>query len=221
MAAALVFASACGEVDVPATLTMDPAEDNRLEIELPEEAGGGVAVVEIVGNIESTVTVDTDKLITPQGVYATVSVDDLLIAGTPVEVIGVSTGTLCTSDVPDDPGGGVAFLRPVFHKEADFELIIPTETSATNPELEALLPPLPLELELSTTTRLGLQDLADLVLEGEGLRIHEVVTTTIPEDYPILGGSDVTLDATLISTQEPTEDPLLDECEEFLAEPEQ
>jgi hypothetical protein len=213
---AVLFAAllpTCGQIDIPVTLTLDPEAHNVLHLELPEALGGGVVTVELVGNIETVVSLDTDRLLTRRGVFATVLVEDLLIAGTPLELFGLDTGNLCVALAEDEPAGGVAFLRPLLRREAEFQLTIPTETTVSNPAVAALLPPLPLVLELDARTRMGLTDLLNLAFKGEGLRLREVVTTTVPEDYPILGGSVATLDVTLVSTRTPTADPMLDACE--------
>jgi hypothetical protein len=207
-----LFLPTCGPIELPVTLTLDPAADNHLEIALPENLGGGTATVALVGNIETVVSLDSDELVTRRGVFATVLVEDLLIAGTPLELFGLDTGTLCVALDGSEPSGGVAFLRPLLRKEADFQLTIPTETHVTNPDVAALLPPLPLVLELDARARLGLLDLLNLALKGEGLRLREVVQATIPEDYPLLGGSEATLDVTLVSTRTPSTDPMLDGC---------
>lgn len=212
---------ACGQIDIPATLALDPSTDNTLTLELPAELGGGTATTRLVGNVETTVSINTDHLLTPQGVYAMIQIDDVQIAGESLQLLGIDTGTLCTALDPTQEAGGVAYLRPLLLKQADFQLTIPTETRVTNEAVANILPPIPFTLEVDASTRLGLQDLIDLVLKGTGLSIHQVIETTVPDDYPLLGGAPVTLDATLSSTATPVEDPLLDDCAAAFPPPQQ
>jgi hypothetical protein len=204
--------SACGKVNLPTLLVMDPAATNTLTIKLPATFGGGTVQSNLVGNVNTTVTVDTNKLLMPLGAPATVKVNSFATAGSSVKLGSIASGTLCTSIPTGQEAGGIAYLRPLIYRNATFKLTIPTETKSVDPNVQKLIPPIPLTLNIDATVKLDLSGLINLAFTGNGLSIHQVLNLTIPSTIPLLGGSVVILDTTLKSTKTPVTDPKLDEC---------
>ncbi len=209
--------SACGKINLPTLLVLDPAASNTMSITLPTSLGSGTVVSNLVGNVETTVTLDTSKLIAPQGIAATVTVNSFATAGSAIMLGSISSGTLCTSIATGATAGGVAYLRPLIFKDATFELTIPTDTTSASAIVNKLIPPIPLTLNLDAKVSLDLMGLINLALEGTGLNMHQVLNLTIPSTIPLLGGSAVVLDTTLKSTKTAVTDPMLDACAAALA----
>ncbi len=209
--------SACGKINLPTLLVLDPSADNKLTIQLPASFGGGSVSSKLVGNVKTTVTIDTNKLISPQGVPATVTVNSFATAGSSINLGSIPSGTLCTYIPAGQSAGGVAYLRPLIFKDATFSLTIPTETKSVDPIVQNLIPPIPLLLKIDAKTTIDLLGLITLMFQGTGLNLHQVVNMTIPADIPLLGGSTVTLDAVLASTKTAVTDPMLDACAAVLA----
>jgi len=209
---------ACGQIEVPVELNLDPSGPNELVLEDP---AGNVAVSQLSGGVATTIILDTDRLLSFRGVFATLRVDDIRIAGSELLLLGfVPTGTLCLAPDPDVSSGGFAFLRPIFKKEADIQLTLAALAFATNPALADLAPPLPFGATIETQVPLSLSDLLALATGQErGLTLTETIMDTVPEDVPFVGGSDITATVTLSSSDSPAEGPLLDECDAFFAMP--
>jgi len=213
---ALTVLPACGQIEVPVNLNLDPSGPNSLEL---TEPGGAVRTSNLVGGVEATIILDTDKLLTWRGVFATLQVDDVRIAGSEF-LIGdfVPTGTICLTPDPDLASGGFAYLRPLFKKEADIQLTLETLAFVTNPNLSGLAPPLPFGATIETQVPLSLSDLLDLASGGGGsLTITESFSDTLDPSVPLLGGSDIMATVTLSNSDQPAMDPLLDECDDFFA----
>lgn len=213
---ALTVLPACGQIEVPVNLNLDPAGPNALEL---EEPSGEVRTSQLVGGVAATIILDTDKLLTWRGVFATLQVDEVRIAGSSFPVLGaIPSGTICLTQDPELGSGGFAFLRPLFKKEADIQLTLATLAFVTNPDLAALAPPLPFGADIDTQVPLSLSDLLDLASgEGGGLSITESFSDTLPPDVPLLGGSNIMATVTLANSDQPATDPLLDECDDFFA----
>ena len=223
----LVLASAlftlnagCGQIHIPISFAL--SGDNSITIEDPFfPPGKNVFTTILVGGADSTITIDLNpvQLFKPQGLAALISLDKVRIAGTDINLFGLHTGTLCIYDDVDNPGGGIAYLRPL-HSEADFDIAFNTLISLTNPQVLALFPdPLPFQAEINTTTTVTLADLFGLLAgnTGSGLELSQQIETTLPDDIPFFGGSTVTANLTLATADAIPSDPMLDECEAFLA----
>lgn len=214
---ALTVLPACGQIEVPVHLNLDPTASNTLE--LIDPFNGSVLQSQLVGGTATTIILDTDKLLTWQGVFATLRVDDVRLAGTSFAIGGgLNTGTICMTQDPDQPSGGFAYLRPLFKKEADVQLTLATLAFVTDPFLSLVAPPLPFGATIDTQIPLTLSDLLALMAGQErSLTITETITDTLPDDILLLGGSDITVTVTLTNESAPAADPLLDECDAFFA----
>lgn len=208
--------SACSKINLPTLLVMDPATSNTLTITLPTSMGGGKVTSNLVGNVNTTVTIDTNKLISAQGTPATVVVNSFSVAGSELNLGGLKTGTLCTYIPAGEEAGGIAYLEPLITRSATFTLTIPTETKAVDPNVQALIPPIALLITVDAKAKIDLMGLINLVFKGTGLSIHQVSNLTIPTGIPLLAGSAVVMDAVLTSTKTPVTDAKLDECTAML-----
>lgn len=211
---ALTLLPACGEIEVPVNINLDPEGENRLELITPN---GEVFESQLVGGTEATLVLDSDRLLSRDGVVATIRIDDVRIAGSSFLLAGVvPTGTLCLEQDPMMESGGFAFLRPLIKKEADFQLTLATLAHVTNPDIQT--DPLPFAGSVESTVPLDLGDLLALASQEPGaLTITETITDTLPEDALLVGGSEVNVTVTLTNAEGPAEDPLLDECDDFFA----
>lgn len=223
LAALLTLNTACGQIDLPLTLALQG--ENDISIQIPAfPPGRDTFSSTLLGGAAATVSIELNPfhLFSPNGLVALLAIDKVRIAGTDINIAGLHTGTLCIYDDVANPGGGVAYLRPL-RQEADFQLSFNTLISVTDPFILSLFPdPLPFEAELDTTVPVTLADLVGLLLGGGaggggGLELSQQVTTTLPEDLPILGGGTVVANLTLATVEEFPTDPMLDECEAFLA----
>jgi hypothetical protein len=221
LAAALFTVNAgCGQIDLPISFAL--VGDNSITLEVPFfPPGQNVFETALVGGADATVSLDLNPfvLLTPNGLAAFISLDLVRIAGTEINLFGLRTGTICVYDDLENPGGGLAYLRPI-HQEADFDIAFNTLISLTSAQLQALFPePLPFQAAISTTTTVTLSDLFGLLTggSGSGLELSQEIQTTLPDDIPFFAGSLVTADLTLATADAIPSDPLIDDCEEFLA----
>jgi hypothetical protein len=95
--------------------------------------------------------------------------------------------------------------------------------TVTSPILAGFLPDgLPFPAEIDATIPITLSDVFDLFLgliggsggSGglTGLELTQELTTTLPDDVPLLGGSDISATLTLVSVDAIPADPLLADC---------
>jgi hypothetical protein len=211
----------CGQAEIPVTFAL--VGDNTISLEIPAfPPPDNVFGSSLVGGAEARVFVDFNlkKLLTPNGIFATLVVDRVLMAAEPIDLRGLDTGVVCIYDDAASPGGGFALLRPL-RKRADFHLTLNTLISPTSPFLQNLFPePLPFAAQIDETIPLSLSDLLGLIAGGGGgLALSQQIQTTLPDDIPLLAGSIITADVTLAAADAFPVDPLLDACEDFLAGP--
>lgn len=214
----------CGQIEVPLNLAL--AEGSTIELEIPFFAPPfDHAETTLVGGVETTAVVDLDpwNLIDPDGIAAAIEIDDLVIAGEPILLAGaLNTGTICVLPDPDLDSGGLALIQP-FRHQMDVQMTLNTIISVTDPFLAGFLGPgLPFPAEVDATIPITLSDLFDLFLgllfggDGglTGLELTQELSATIPDDVPILAGSQVTATLTLVSVDAIPADPLLADCVE-------
>jgi hypothetical protein len=221
LAAALFTVNAgCGQIELPVSFALQG--DNTITLEVPFfPPGQNIFESTLIGGADATISIDLNPfiLLTKDGLAAFISLDLVRIAGTDINLFGLHTGTVCIYDDPDNPGGGIAHLRPL-HQEADFDIAFNTLISPTNPQLLALFAdPLPFQAEVSTTTTVTLTDLFGLLIgsSGSGIELSQQLVTTLPEDIPFFANSIVTADLTLATAEAIPSDPMLDFCEDFIA----
>jgi hypothetical protein len=216
----ILTGSGCGQLEFPVTLAL--VGENTITMEVPFfPPGQNVFGTVVVGGAESRIQVNLLSpldLVQPEGIAATVLVDRVLIAGEDIDIFGLHTGTICTYDDVANPGGGFAFLRPI-QEEGEFHITMNTLISLTDPQLGAFLPePLPFPAQLDDTTRVTLVDMLNMATgQPADIEISQVIEAVLPEDVPLLSGALITADVTLRTVEEFPADPLLDECEAFLA----
>lgn len=210
----------CGQIQLPVTFALKG--ENTISLEIPFfPPGRNVFTSELVGGADATVSVDLNPfhLFTPNGLAAMITIDQVRIAGTAIDLLGLNTGTICIYDDVENPGGGIAYLRPL-RREGDFNLAFNTLIAVTDPFILGLFPdPLPFAAEVSATVPITLSDLFGLLAGSStgGIELSQELTSTLPEEVPILGGSLVTADLTLATVEDFPVDPLLDDCEAFLS----
>jgi hypothetical protein len=210
----------CGQIEFPATLAL--VGENTITMEIPFfPPGQNVFGTNVVGGAESRIQVDLTnplQMFQPEGLAATVLVDRVLIAGGDIDIFGLHTGTVCTYDDPNNPGSGLAFLRPI-QQEGEFHITMNTLISVTGPQLSGFLPePLPFAAQIDDTTRVTLVDMLNLALgKPADIEISQVIVSVLPDDIPLLAGSIITADVTLKTVDQFPVDPLIDDCEAFLA----
>lgn len=212
----------CGDIEVPVDLAL--VGDNTISIQPPDLPDP--LETTLAGGVETTIAVDVGlfSLLNPNGIMAGISVDDILIAGESIAVLGgvVNTGTLCIEQNLDNPGGGVAHLRLLQH-EADFMLALNTTIRGTDPGFLAFLdlagvdPLIPFDTVVDTTVPISFADLFGLILGGGGgggggLELSQDISTTLPPEIPLFGGAEVNASLTLATVEEIPVDPLLADC---------
>ena len=217
------FSIGCGKIEVPLNLAL--AEGSTIGLDIPAFSPPyDHAETTLVGGVETTAIVDLDpwNLISPSGIAATIRIDDLVIAGEPILLAGaLNTGTICTLLDPDNPSGGLALIQ-LFRHQMDVQMTLNTIVSVTDPFLSNFLPGgLPFPANVDATIPITLSDLFNLFLgllfpsSGgglTGLQLTQELTATIPDDVPILAGSEITATLTLVSVDAIPADPLLADC---------
>ena len=150
-----------------------------------------------------------------------VTVDDLLIAAPPFNVLGIpalNTGTVCV--VPQDGGAaGGTFHANIYGGTADFDVTVDTIALIENPILAALLPGggFPFPFQLQNTVPFGLSDMLGFLTGSGSFAISQDIDMDIqididgPGPYPPvpahIGGSIDMASADAFPTS-----PLLDDC---------
>jgi hypothetical protein len=207
----------CGKITLPVDFVL-VGDSNTISLTVPF-LGNRTFSSSLVGGAESTVQVDLDlfSLLSPTGIAATIQIDSVQIAGTAINLLGLNTGTICIYQDPANPSGGMALFR-VLKNQADFTLTLNTLISVTDPQILALFPdPLPFSADIDQTIPVTLSDLLGLLGgTGSGLTISQSLESTLP-DIPILGGSIVDASLTLQTADALPSDPLIDECNTFVA----
>jgi hypothetical protein len=216
---AIVAIVGTAQYEMPLVLELDPEQPNTLVLVEPFQ-GGAARTSRLVGGVETTLVFDAAKLLTREGVMATIRVDAVRLAGTSIDILGlIPTETLCIVPNPDLASGGVAHLRPV-QGTASMELTLETLSFATNPALEGVVPPIPFGALVEDEFPLSLVQMLGLLTGQEGvISIHQVLQDFLPPEIPVLGGAEVTVTATFANTQAIDPDPLLDDCDAFFGQP--
>jgi hypothetical protein len=209
--------TACGNMTIPLSMTMDPSKANTLSIVLPSALGGGTVSSNLVGNTVGSVTLNTNKLLNPGGVPGTVAITSFNVAGTAINLGSIPSGTLCTFVPPGATAGGTVTLDPLLTRTGTFKLTIPTETISVDPNIRLLIPPINLQIDINAKAPVTINSLLSLLTAGTGISLHQVSNLTIPSDIPILGGQPITFDATLMASKNLSKDSKLADCAAAIA----
>jgi hypothetical protein len=211
----------CGSIDIPLDLAL--VGDNTITITAPSAPP---LETTLVGGVETTVSVNIGlfSLLNPNGIMAGIAIDDILIAGENIPVLGgiVNTGTLCIEQNEDNPGGGNAQFK-ILQSKADIQFALNMLIRGTDPAFLALLellgvdpPHFPFETVVDTTVPVTFADLFGLLLggggSGGGLELSQDISTTLPPEIPFFGGALVEASLTLASVEEIPVDPLMLDC---------
>jgi hypothetical protein len=207
--AALVALTGCfGVVKIPANLNIDPTQTSKLTLDFL----GTPVVIPLHGGIQGEFDADLKNLLTPKGILATIKGNAITIAGESAKIFTLDTGTLCIGQNPDDPTVGTALINLVKGSSADIHfgglatstLIAKLVSGGIALGVDA--DDVPLKIDLGKL----------LKLQIDGAIQADVVTTgTIPDDVPLLAGASFTLETHLVSALNPSNDPLLADCQAF------
>lgn len=216
LAATSWFGVACSKIEIPLNLAVQPGSMVSIDgIPLPPPFDHADTM--LVGGIETKAVVDIDPwtLFNPNGIMATIQVNDLLMAGDEIVFLGlIPTGTICIEPSQTPPGDGVAFLNLLKH-QGTFHMDLYTQIRLTNQQIFDQVfggIPLPFDATVDTTVPLTLSDLLGLLSGSGGLVLSQQLVSVLPPDVPIIGGATVTADVTLMSVDQIPTDPLLVDC---------
>jgi hypothetical protein len=177
----------------------------------------------LVGGVQTTITTKLGLLqllgaFAGKAIPADIAVDDVLIAGTEIVIGGsLPLGTLCVVQDPLNPSAGMAYLNPLLGV-AEFDMALNTMFHATDPYTGPLLGgPVPFVQEVSAITPLSIGDMLDLLGGGGGgLSLSQPVEAELGP-MPLFGIINISGTLTLATADAQPSDPLLDECEAYLA----
>lgn len=212
----------CGNIELPISLALE--QPSELTLELPIfPPPNDVATTFLVGGAEATIVADLGLLkllgaLVGKALPADIAIDDVLIAGSEIVIGGaLPTGTICVFQDPDLASSGEAQFNLLLGMAA-FEMQLNTLLALTDPTLGGLLGgPAPFGQAVSAVVPLSIADLLGILAGGGGgLALTQEIDTEFGP-VPILGTVHVTGALTLASADGPPSDPMLDECEAFIA----
>ncbi len=200
------------QTHVTTWLVFDPTADNRLELEVPEFAGGGVRESRLVGGVLARITFDLVPLLLNQPASADVVVEEIRVAGESFDALpGLGTGTLCVSLDPVDPGGGILELPVLAPPHITAELR--TLTHLAGP-IAALVPDgIPLAATIDEDLQIDLRALLANGLTAGPAAVNTSAEGIVPPNVIVFGGQAFRIEAKILNSLAVPEDPLLDECE--------
>lgn len=223
LSAAIVPSFGCGTIVIPMDLVLE--DPSQIDIHIPIfQPPFDVATTNLVGGVEMTITTNLGffqllGISLGQALPADISVDTIAMAGTEILIGGLlPTGTLCVTLDDTLPGGGSALINPLLGV-AEFNIALNTLIYITDPGLGPIVGgALPFGADVNAITPLTIGDLLDLLGGGGGgISLTQEIDTTLPPDTPIIGPAQVVATLTLATADAQPSDPLLDECEVFLA----
>jgi hypothetical protein len=221
-ALAVVPSFGCGEIELPVDLALEAPSE--LTLELPvfpppfnEES------TSLVGGVQTTIVADIGLLellgaLIGKAIPADIVVDDILIAGTEILIGGgIPTGAICLFQDPDLASTGSAALNPLLGVAA-FDMTLNTKLGVTDPLLASLIgEPAPFTQVISAVVPLSIGDLLTILAGGDsGIALTQEIDAEFGP-VPVIGIIHVTGSLTLVSTDTPPSDPLLDTCADFIA----
>lgn len=215
---------ACGTIELPIDLALEQPSEIVIDVSALFEPPFDLLGTSLVGGVETTITahlglLDFIAITLGQALPADIAVDDIRIAGTPLLIGGVlSTGTLCVAPDPLIESGGTAMLN-ILLGAAEFDLTLASLIYITDPFIGPLVGgAFPFAADINAITPLSIGDLLALATgTGGGLVLTQEINTVLPPDTPIIGAAGVSATLSLGTTDVFPSDPLLDECDVFLA----
>lgn len=216
-AAVIGLGSGCGNITLPVNLALEQPSELNLTL------GDTVATTTLVGGVATTIEADLGLLkllgaLVGQAIPADIAVDDLLIAGTNIAIFGgaLNTGTICLYQDPLIPSGGDAAFNMLLGSAA-FNLTLNALIALTDPVLGPGIGPQAFNQAISAVAPLSLTDmLAILGGSGGGLALTQEIDTVFGP-VPLLGEIHAQGSLTLASADVLPSDPLLDDCNDYLA----
>lgn len=218
LAAFIGLGSGCGDVSIPVDLALE--QPSSLSLALPTEQ----ATTELVGGVATTIEADLGLLkllgaLLGKALPADIVVDDVLIAGTSISVFGglFNTGTICVFQDADLPSEGSAAFNLLLGSAA-FDMTLNASLAITDPTLGGFLGgPQPFSQSIMAVVPLSLSDLFGILGGGGGGLALTQEIDTVFGPVPLLGEVHVTGELTLASADGFPSDPLLDECDDYIA----
>ena len=206
------------QTSVSTWLVFDPTAENRLSIELPPDLGGTTGT-ELVGGVLATLHFDLISLLLDLPLSVDVTVDEIRVAGASFVPLpnlpALQTGTICVTADPNDPGSGMVTLPLLAlpHIEAEMN----TVTYLTS-GLASLFPDgIPLAASIEDDLEVDLRALLLNRFAAGPVAVDTAAEGVIPADILLLGGRPFSMQVKILNSLTPPEDPLLDECADFLA----
>ena len=212
----------CGVIELPVDLVLEEPSD--LTLGFPSfPPPFDQETTSLVGGVQTTIVANVGLLqllgaLVGKAIPADIEIDDILIAGSEILIAGaIPTGTVCLFQDPGLASGGSAQLNLLLGVAA-FDMELNTRLGVTNPGLAGLLgEPAPFTQIVSAVVPLSIGDLLTIVAGGDsGIAITQEIDAEFGP-VPILGTIQITGALTLVSSDTPPSDPLLDTCTAFIA----
>jgi hypothetical protein len=191
-------------------LILDPAADNKIILDIagfsmPLEShieGGFVG--------QATVPLDLLAVLTGRPIEGTISVGQVVIAGT--QLPRIPTGTLCNLANPDTPTDGSVSID-IAREQGSATVNVRAVTFLTNPAFAPFVAPLPIEATIQQTFTVTLAQLLEIIGGGGGGLIPpstQSLEAPIPPGF--FGGGTATVTVTLVEGDGLPSTPLVEEC---------
>lgn len=221
-AVAVVPSFGCGQIELPVDLVLEQPSDLTLALPVfppPFDQ----ETTSLVGGVQTTIVANIGLFellgaLIGKAIPAAIEIDDILIAGTEILIGGgLPTGPICLFQDPDLGSVGSAKLNPLLGVAA-FNMTLNTKLGVTDPLLAGLIgDPAPFTQAISAVVPLSIGDLLTILGGGDsGIALTQEIDAEFGP-VPILGTIQVTGSLTLVSSDTPASDPLLDTCAAFIA----
>lgn len=208
----------CGSIDLPLTLALQGDNTIALDLFIFGSPTGQTVSTDLDGGVDLTLSTSLLDLFNPGGILATVTVDDVLIAGPALNILGlIDTGTICVSDVPG--GGGTALLK-IFQGTAAFQVTLDTVVNGLA-ILDLAPGGLPFTADIDDPdVPFTFADILGFLFGGGGgggLAVGQSISTTITGDgtggfLDLIAGTVITADLTLAQADAIPMTPEIQEC---------
>jgi hypothetical protein len=175
--------------------------------------GPAMLTTQFVGGIDSTATVQISffDLLLNRPLDGTVEINDMLFAGTPIQIGPFNTGAICVAPIdPNNPGGGTIEID-LKHNTLTFAVTTDAGIRLADPVLGPLVGVLPFPVDVSASSPVSLKQLLGALGGGSlGIQITQPIALTIATG-PFAGatatGQFILAEASAFPT-----DPKLDTC---------